>query len=152
MSQQKSTPPIVRGGMDVLALRLRPGADIRRDLTALAQRENIGAGMILGAVGSLSEVRLRFAGQDEPTLLMGRHEILTLSGTIASSGVHLHMNVADSQGVCRGGHVVEGCQVFTTLEVAIAHLMGCQFDRLLDPMTGYPELCVRQKREDVLQD
>ncbi|MEM9087991.1 MAG: PPC domain-containing DNA-binding protein [Cyanobacteria bacterium P01_F01_bin.53] len=131
---------IAKGTVQSLSLRLHPGADIRRDLEALSQKENISAGVILGAVGSLSQVNLRFAGEHEHTLLEGKHEILTLSGMLGKEGVHLHMSVANSQGECRGGHVVYGCVVYTTLELAIAIMPEVAFQRVLDQATGFKEL------------
>lgn len=130
----------VEGSMETIALRLTPGLDIRRDLEDFAKREAVEAAVILGAVGSLSQVCLRFAGQDDHTQLAGKHEILTLSGMISKAGVHLHMSVSDSQGNCIGGHVVYGCKVYTTLEIAIALLPNLQFQREIDPTTGFKEL------------
>lgn len=128
--------------METIALRLKPHSDIRKDLEDLAKKENISAAVILGAVGSLSKVRLRFAGQDHLTELAGKHEILTLSGMLSAAGVHLHMSVSDAEGKCIGGHVVYGCEVFTTLEIAIAILPQTQFQRILDTATGFKELKV----------
>ncbi|MGC1309676.1 MAG: PPC domain-containing DNA-binding protein [Phormidesmis sp.] len=133
---------LAKGSIETIALRLNPGADIRRDLEAIAQKEQIRAGVILSAVGSLSEVCLRFAGNDIHTTLPGKHEILTLSGMLSADGVHLHMMVANSQGECKGGHVVYGCQVYTTLELAIALLPTTQFQRVFDEATGFLELKV----------
>ncbi len=79
--------------MKTLALRLNPGADIRRELEVLAQKEHITASVVLGAVGSLAKTCLRFAGKDMPTELAGKHKILTLSGMISEEGVHLHMSL-----------------------------------------------------------
>ena len=135
----------VRGTAETLALRLNPGTDVRQALEVLVQKENISAGVVLGAVGSLSHVCLRFASQDVHTTLQGKHEILTLSGMLSEEGVHLHMSVADSQGVCRGGHVVYGCTVYTTLEIAIALLPQTKFQRILDESTGFKELKVSAK-------
>ena len=115
---------------------------MRQGLEELAQQEQISAGVVMGAVGSLSTACLRFAGQDVPTTLNGKHEILTLSGTVGQDGAHLHMTVADSQGKCIGGHVVNGCQVYTTLELVIAVLPDVRFQRMVDPATGYKELSV----------
>lgn len=84
--------------LQVLALRLSPGTDVRPAIEAIAKREQINAGSILSAVGSLSSVQLRFANAEIPTALAGKHEILTLSGTISSAGVHLHMTVANELG------------------------------------------------------
>ncbi len=131
---------VVQGSLETLALRLGPGADVRRELEAIAQAQNIRAGVILSAVGSLSQVRLRFAGQDSHAELAGKHEILTLSGMLSEAGGHLHMSVANSQGACKGGHVVYGCEVYTTLEIAIALLPNIEFQRVFDKNTGFKEL------------
>jgi uncharacterized protein len=126
--------------METLALRLHPGEDIRQELEALAKNESMTAGIILGAVGSLAKTCLRFAGNDHMSELPGKQEILTLSGLLSQAGVHLHMSVGDSQGQCRGGHVVYGCEVYTTLELVIGLLPDKLFQRVLDPDTGFKEL------------
>ena len=110
----------------------------------LAQKEHITAGVILGAVGSLSKTCLRFAGNDTPTELTGKHEILTLSGMISAEGVHLHMSVGDSQGKCIGGHVSYGCEVYTTLELVIGLIPEINFQRVFDEITGSEELKVSE--------
>ncbi len=128
-----------------LSLRLHPGQDIRQELETLAIKERLSAGVVLSAVGSLSEVCLRFAGHDAPTELTGKHEILTLSGTLGADGVHLHMTVANSQGECTGGHVVYGCLVYTTLELVIVSIPEVRFRRIFDENTGSKELEISSK-------
>lgn len=130
--------------MELASFRLEADADIRQDLERLIKRDNISAAVVLGAVGSLSNVCLRFAGQNRHTTLAGKHEILTLSGTLGEGGVHLHMSVADQLGECKGGHVVYGCRVNTTLELVIGLLPDVSFLRKMDEKTGYKELKVAQ--------
>lgn len=132
---------------DVIATRLRPGADVRQHLEEFAKEQNIGAGAILSAVGSLSTACLRFADSDIHTELSGKYEVLTLSGMLSEAGVHLHMSAADSNGECKGGHVVYGCIVYTTLEIAIALLPNTTFQRVLDLDTGFKELKVVSSAE-----
>ncbi len=133
-----------KAGMELVSLRLHPDADIRRDLERLVKRDNIAAAVVLGAVGSLSNVCLRFADQNKYTTLVGKHEVLTLSGTLGKDGVHLHMSVADTQGECKGGHVVYGCRVNTTLELVIGLVSGVKFEREMDHSTGFKELKISQ--------
>jgi predicted DNA-binding protein with PD1-like motif len=135
----------LRGSLKTYALRLPPGADVRQTLEEVAKKEKISAGAIISAVGSLSHVCLRFANDSTPTPLEGKHEIQTLSGTLSEGGVHLHMIVANSKGECRGGHLVDGCQVYTTLELVIASIPELIFQRKLDPKTGYKELSIINK-------
>ncbi|MEL6555325.1 MAG: DUF296 domain-containing protein [Cyanobacteria bacterium J06621_11] len=138
--------------MELVSFRLESGADIRRDLENLIKRDSISAAVVMGAVGSLSNVCLRFAGQNRHTTLGGNsYEILTLSGTLGEGGVHLHMSVADSLGECKGGHVVYGCRVNTTLELVIALLPHVSFMREMDENTGYKELKIAQ-RDDSLEE
>ncbi len=121
-------------------MRLRPGSDVRRELEGFAKREKICAGAIIGAVGSLSKVCLRLANEETSAELSGKHELLTLPGTLGEDGVHLHLSVANSQGECIGGHLVYGCQVYTTLELIIVLIPELRFERVFDSETGYQEL------------
>ena len=93
--------------MRTIALRLRPGADLKAELLALAARERIPAGWMLTCVGSLSRVRLRLAGGTEHATWQGPFEIVALTGTLSQDGGHLHLAVADQQGRTIGGHLAE---------------------------------------------
>ena|SRR5215211_919842 len=81
--------------MRTIALRLRPGADLKAELLALAAREGVRAGWVLTFVGSLSRVRLRMAGGAEHGTWQGAFEIVALTGTLSPDGGHLHLAVAD---------------------------------------------------------
>ena len=131
--------------MDALPLRLPPGADLRAALEAEVAARSHCAGFVLSAVGSLKAARLRLAGADEPDNLRGDLEILTLAGTIAGNGSHLHMSVADSDGRVMGGHVAHGCIVRTTAEVLLVLLPEWSFNRELDPATGFAELVISRR-------
>jgi predicted DNA-binding protein with PD1-like motif len=98
------------------------------------------AGFVLQGIGSLNVAQLRYAGQPQPVALHGDLEILTLAGSIAADGAHLHMSVSDAQGRIFGGHVVAGCIVRTTAELLLALLPGQRFTREHDARTGYLEL------------
>lgn len=126
--------------MDLLPLRLSPGDDLRR---ALEQAGSTGAFVVSG-MGSLRDVRLRFAGAAEATVLAGDFEIVSVAGAITPDGAHLHMAVADSAGRVLGGHVVYGNVVRTTAEILLAPTPGWQLARQFDAGTGYPELVVRR--------
>lgn len=70
-------------------------------------------------------------------------EILSLSGSVASNGSHLHMSLSTATGQVLGGHVAPGCIVRTTAEVLLALLPEWEFAREPDAATGYEELVVR---------
>ena len=131
--------------MRTIALRLRPGADLKGELLALAVRERVRAGWVLTCVGSLSQVRVRLAGGAEHGNWQGAFEIIVLTGTLSRDGGHLHLAVADHQGRTLGGHLVVGCTVRTTAEVVLAADDRLVFAREHDPATGYEELVVRQR-------
>jgi predicted DNA-binding protein with PD1-like motif len=131
--------------MRTIALRLRPGADLKAELLALAARERIRAGWMLTCVGSLSRVRRRLAGGTEHATWQGAFEVVALTGTLSQDGGHLHLAVADQQGRTIGGHLAEGCTVRTTAEVVVATGDRLLFAREHDPATGYDELVVRER-------
>jgi predicted DNA-binding protein with PD1-like motif len=131
--------------MRTIAVRLRPGADLKGELLALAARERIRAGWVVTSVGSLSQVRVRLAGGADHATWEGAFEIVALTGTLWQDGGHLHLAVADQQGRTVGGHLAEGCVVRITAEVVVAADDRLLFGREHDPATGYDELVVRDR-------
>ena len=125
-----------------LAIRLLPGEDLLASLDACVAKNEIRAGWIAGVVGSLSQAALRFAAQPDSTQLTGAFEIIALSGTLDAEGGHLHLSVADAQGMMRGGHVMPGCIVRTTCELVIGVLEGIAFQREPCPVSSYDELVI----------
>jgi predicted DNA-binding protein with PD1-like motif len=106
----------------------------------------MSAGFVLQGIGSLSTGQIRFANMREATVLQGSLEILTLAGSLAPDGAHLHISVADAQGRVVGGHVGYGCIVRTTAEILIALLPDCHFSRASDAESGYKELAIQTVR------
>jgi len=123
-------------------IRLRPGEPLKESIAKFATQQDIQAGWIVSAVGSLTDVHLRFANQETGFSESGHFEILSLSGTIAVSGMHLHMSVGDSLGAVRGGHLLDGNVVYTTAEIVIAEDQSKRFSREVDTTFGYRELMV----------
>ena len=57
------------------ALRLLPGQEVFSQLHAFAQQQQLHAAWIAGCTGSLTDIALRYAGQEGTTLLNGtRHD------------------------------------------------------------------------------
>ncbi len=129
--------------MKILALRLKPNDDLRQNLKNFAEKENIKAGFILTAIGSLKQAAIRFANQEIHTVLTEKFEIFSLNGIIANTGVHLHMAIADQQGKTIAGHLVDGCIIYTTAEIIIGIGEEYTFLRTYDAETGYKELEIR---------
>jgi predicted DNA-binding protein with PD1-like motif len=130
--------------MHALPLRLVPGADLRGAIEAALGHH--AAAFVVQGIGSLSVAQLRYAGVDQATELRGDLEMLTLAGSIAPDGAHLHMSVSDAQGRVFGGHVAMGCIVRTTAEILIAVLPDHAFSRALDmDGSGFRELVVHPR-------
>ncbi|WP_071992231.1 PPC domain-containing DNA-binding protein [Leptolyngbya sp. PCC 6406] len=121
-------------------LRLEPEDDLRNCVWTFAQERAISAAALVTCVGSLSHACLRFSGQEQGTELIGPFEILAMVGTLSYHGLHLHLTVGDQAGQVRGGHLMPGCRIYTTAEIAIAVLPDLLFQRCPDARTGYREL------------
>lgn len=65
---------------------------------------------------------------------------VSLNGTLANTGVHLHITIADSHGKVIGGHLNDGCIIYTTAEIVIGIAEDFSFLRNLDEQTGFNEL------------
>jgi predicted DNA-binding protein with PD1-like motif len=128
--------------MNALPLRIPALADLREVLAALPARHGVDAAFVVQGIGSLSVARIRFAGAPDFTELRGDLEILTLGGSLAPGGPHLHIAVSSASGRVTGGHMGPGCVVRTTAEVLVALLPGHRFSREMDAATGFRELVV----------
>lgn len=126
--------------MKILPHRLKPNRDLRQSLKEFAQIQNIEAGFILTAIGSLKQAAIRFADREEITILHDKFEIISLNGTVANTGVHLHIAISDRHGNTTGGHLVDGCIIYTTAEIVIGVSKEFRFIRTVDAETGYLEL------------
>jgi predicted DNA-binding protein with PD1-like motif len=84
--------------MLMLPLRLVPGQDLRRSLELAAHSRGCTAAFVISGIGSLSDVHLRFADATTCEAFLRPTEILTLSGTVAANGSHLHMSLATASG------------------------------------------------------
>ena len=116
---------------------------MRAALESVLAEQDSAAAFVLQGIGSLGTLNVRFAGMPAATTIRGSLEILTLAGTLAPDGAHLHISVADEQGHVIGGHVGYGCLVRTTAEILIALLPDYRFSREPDAESGYKELAIR---------
>lgn len=123
-----------------LALRLRPEEDVIPALRKFIALNNLKAAFIAGCVGSLTKVNLRFAGREETKQFVGKYEIVSLIGTLDAEGEHLHLAISDDNGHMKGGHMMPGCTVRTTLELIIGELDNLTFTREHCELSGYEEL------------
>jgi len=132
---------------DVLirAFRLKPDQDLKQGILEQVKANQIHAGFMLTCVGSLRRAAIRLADQDETTVYENKFEIVSLSGTLDPGVGHLHIALADSTGKTLGGHLMDGCLVYTTAEVVIGVASSLIFSREYDEDSGYPELVIKRK-------
>lgn len=139
--------PVIGASMQTYSVRLRSGQDLKKEIDAIITQQRIGAGAVLTCVGSLTDVALRLANQDGPTVWRGHFEIVSLVGTLSMNGSHLHLSVSDSTGKTLGGHLVDGCTIYTTAELVIGVMPEIDYVREVDPTFGYKELVVRKRKK-----
>lgn len=132
--------------MEMRPLRLTPGQDLRRALECLVFAEGFSAAFVVAGIGSLDKAHLRRAGADDADVLTGKIELLSLSGSIAANGSHLHAALATATGEVLGGHLAYGCTIRTTAEILLGLLPDWSFMRERDLGTGYAELSVRPRQ------
>ena len=127
------------------AFRLKPGADLQKEIQDYVQQHGIEAGWISGAEGSLEQYQIRFANQPNGSGGSGHFEIVSLTGTVSKNGSHLHLSISDSTGKTLGGHLIPGNIIYTTAEIVILEEPGLVFTREKDGTTPWEELQIREK-------
>ena len=130
--------------MQTLPVRLLPGEDLRKGVEQALSRTGGKAAFVIAGIGSLKPACLRLADHDEPDMFPGNFEILTLMGSVAPDGAHLHISVADESGKVTGAHVSYGCIIDTTAEILLVILPEWSFSRKMDAATGFPELIIEK--------
>ncbi|GIL16708.1 MAG: hypothetical protein BroJett040_04590 [Oligoflexia bacterium] len=128
----------------VVGSRLVQGADLKKSLVEICRKEDVQAGAILTAVGSLSQLHIRLAGARDYLKLQGVFEIQSLTGTLGQEGLHLHLTVSDREGNLIGGHLMDENIVHTTSECLIIKFEDLIFQRRFDPQSGFKELIVEK--------
>jgi predicted DNA-binding protein with PD1-like motif len=125
------------------AFRLKPGDDLKSKIQDYVNAHQIKAGWVSTCVGSLTDYTIRMANQPQATLGKGYFEIVGLTGTLSVSGSHLHIAISDSTGYTIGGHLMDGCKVYTTAEIIISESLDHIFTRENDGTTPYQELQIK---------
>ena len=133
---------IVSSPIQAVTLRLLPGTDLKATLDSFVKDQHIKAACIITCVGSLQQAAIRFANLPQTEILQGKFEIVSLTGTLAESGSHLHICISDSNGKTIGGHLKEGAVVFTTAEIVLGLLPDAVLKREIDRTYGFNELVV----------
>lgn len=123
--------------------RLKPGADLKKEIEAYAKAHNVKAGWISTCAGSLTQYNIRFAAQPDGTKGEGHFEIVSLTGTVSVNGSHLHISISDSTGKTTGGHLLDSNIVYTTAEIVLQEDDDYIFTREKDGTTPWEELQIK---------
>lgn len=147
------TPAIAQTKMNwsdvkMTAIRLSPHQDLKQELIALAKKHPFKAGFIATCVGSLEQIHIRYANEDNGTLLKGHFEIVSLVGTFSDTSSHIHISVSDSTGKTIGGHLLDNNLIYTTAEIVVGELTDLEFNRSPDSTYGYKELDVKIRKKN----
>lgn len=126
--------------MRCLPIHLAPGSDVLHSLEHLA-RERQASGFVLSVVGNLSQAAFHCPGQAGPTLLRGELEIISLQGTLAPTGAHLHLSLSDGSCQVWGGHLEPG-----TLVLKGADLLVGLLDEAPQPAAAGPQAAAARAR------
>lgn len=128
------------GNLMCHCVRLHRGDDLMLSIKAICRERNIAAGVVLSAVGCISEGRIRDASGVTIREIRDHCEIVSLNGTVSENRCHLHIALSKEDLSTIGGHLCPGCIINTTCELVIAELPGIRFGKEADPETGYHEL------------
>jgi len=132
--------------MEKYIFRLHPNQDLRQEIERHVRQENIQAGCILCAVGSLKQANLRMPDGKSEKQLTEELEIVSATGTVSTNGIHIHLAVAKKKGIVIGGHLKDGCLVNTTAEIVILAFSDTEFKRTEDKSTGFNELEITENK------
>ena len=138
--------PIVTasGNLKCHCVRLHRGDDLMLSIRELCREKHIAAGVVLSAVGCISEGRVRDASGITIRDITDHCEIVSLDGTVSETRCHLHISLSKEDLSTIGGHLCPGCIINTTCELVIAELPGIRFGVEEDPETGYDELIFQE--------
>lgn len=151
---------VVKGSLkEVIAFRLRPGADVMKSIQEICEREQIKNGIIMSAIGSLNgavycnpipkeEIKIGY-GYGTALRLYGPIELVSATGMICHGDdgtvqLHVHCALSDQNGNAYGGHMLEGNHVLITTDVVIGVLDGIDMGRRVDDEIGMPVLHLGQ--------
>jgi predicted DNA-binding protein with PD1-like motif len=129
------------------ALRLLPGQDLREFIQTYIDEHKIKAGWIVTCAGSLTDYNIRFANAPAGAKGTGHFEIVSLTGTVSQNGSHIHISISDSTGKTIGGHLLEGCKIYTTAELILTESSKYLFTREKDGSTPWEELHITELKQ-----
>ncbi len=131
--------------MKTFAFRLHPEQDLKKELSLFCSEKKIQAGFVVTCVGSLRRATLRLANENIVKDFEKKFEIVSLVGTLCHDGVHVHISLSDDTGKTIGRHLMDGCLIYSTVEIVLGELEDVVFSRKVDDVTGFRELIVEKR-------
>ena len=129
-----------KGEMIFHCQRLRRGEDLMLAIQKVCEEKEIDAGVVLSAVGCISEGRVRGASGVTIRQITEDCEIVSLNGTVSRRRCHLHIALSKEDMRTIGGHLCTGCIINTTCELIIGQIPGVCYGVEQDAQTGYDEI------------
>ena len=130
--------------MKQITKRLKDGQDLKKEITKIMTENSIKAGVIVSLVGGLSKAVLRVPVVSDNDKAVKTYEkpfeVVSVTGTLGSGDMHIHISISDIEGNVFGGHLKGGCMVRGTVEVVILVFDDAAYKRVFDEETGYDEL------------
>ena len=126
-------------------VRLHRGDDLLLSIRELAQEKHIAAGVVLSAVGCVTEAKVRDAGGVNIRSIGEHCEIVSLNGTVSEQRCHLHIALAREDLSTLGGHLMEGTIINTTCELVLLEPDGWRCGVEQDDETGYDEIVFQEE-------
>ena len=99
----------------------------------------------MSCAGSLTGIRFALPISLKHLTGNGYFEIVSLTGTVSVNGLHLHISISDNTGKTIGGHLMEGCKIYTTAEIVLVASGKYIFTREKDGSTPWKELQITKK-------
>ena len=132
--------------MKQITERLKDGQDLKKEIIKIMTEDSIKAGVVVSLVGGLTKavVRVPVLGDKDKAVKIYEKsfEIVSVTGTLGSNDMHVHISISDVEGNVFGGHLKDGCIVRGTMEVVILVFDDVEYKRVFDEETGYDELSV----------
>src|SRR5690606_15104542 len=112
--------------MNQITTRLKRGEDLKAGIVRIVKDNKVKAGVIVSAVGCLSQASLRIADGKTVKTWNESFEIVSVTGTVSVNGCHIHVSLSKLDGSTIGGHLKEGCIINTTVEIVILNFEGTE--------------------------
>jgi predicted DNA-binding protein with PD1-like motif len=131
--------------VEIIAIRLDPGDDLRRSLNEAVDQLQLAAGAIISGSGTLSRIALESAVTDshppitQRTERNGAAEIVAAQGVIASGSARVTLTLAHG-GETFCGLAVDGCAVLHRAEFVLLRAGGTRWAYAPGEATGTPML------------